>query len=171
MRKIIIVLIIFTTNSCIQAQQKKYDIFSFAPPAKFLLREQKQRVVYEKKEGNTFCQLQLWPAQQGSSDPQANFKTGWDYFAGNPYKIGEPKEKQMEKQSGWDIVTGVGVAEIDGIQFIVSVSTFTQGHVSWCAITQFNDEKYTADIDKFLRSVNADVKKFVRKKQSACCKQ
>jgi hypothetical protein len=24
--------------------------------------------------------------QQGSADPQANFKTDWDYFAGNQYK-------------------------------------------------------------------------------------
>lgn len=146
-----------------QAQTKRYDILSFPVPAKFKLTEEKKKLVYQIKEGNTFCVVQLWPAQQGSSDPQANFKTDWDYFAGNQYKIGEPKEKQTEKQSGWDIVTGVGVADVNGIQFIVSVSTFTQGDISWCAITQFNDEKYSADIDKLLGSINADIKKFARK--------
>lgn len=150
-------------NSFIQAQTKKYDIFSFTVPAKFKLLEEKKRLMYQAREGNSFCVVQIWPAQQGSSDPEANFKTDWDYFAGNQYKIGAPKEKQTEKQNGWDIVTGVGVAEVDSTQFIVSVSTFTQGDISWCAITQFNDENYTADIDKLFSSINADVKKFVRK--------
>lgn len=143
-----------------QAQTtKKYDILSFPIPAKLQLIEEGKRLVYQVKEGNSFCQVHIWPAQQGSADPQANFKTDWDYFAGNPYKIGEPKEKQTEKQNGWEVVTGVGVAEVEGMPFIISVSTFTQGNISWCAITQFNDEKYTADIDRFLASIQADAKK------------
>jgi hypothetical protein len=146
-----------------QAQTKRYDILSFPVPAIFKLKEQKQRLVYEMKEGNSFCQVHLWPAQQGSSDAQANFKTDWDYFAGNQYKLGEPKEKQTEKQNGWDVVTGVGLAEMDGLKFIVTVSTFTQNDISWCAITQFNDEKYAGEIDKFLASIKADANKFVRK--------
>ena len=149
------------------AQTKKFDILSFSVPAKFKLLEEKKRIVYQIKEANTFCQVHLWPAQQGSSDPEANFKTDWDYFAGNQYKIGEPKEKQTEKQNGWDIVTGVGVAAMEELQFIISVSTFTQGDISWCAITLFNDEKYTADIDKFLRSIKTDTKIFVRKNKPA----
>ncbi len=142
---------------------KKYDIFSYSAPIGFTLKEQKQRLVYEKRESKTFCQIHIWPAQQGSSDPEANFKTDWDFFAGNPYKIGEPSEKEIEKQNDWDMVTGVGVAETEGIKFIISVSTFTQNDISWCAITQFNDEKYAAAIDKFLASIKPDVKKMVRK--------
>ncbi len=166
MKKIFLLCLIVSFNACLMAQTKKYDILSFPIPVKFKLLEQKQRLVYQIKEGNAFCQVHLWPAQQGSSDPQANFKTDWDYFAGNQYKIGAPKEKQTEKQNGWDIVTGVGLVEIDGMAFVISVSTFTQGDISWCAITQFNDEKYTADIDKLLGSIKADTKKFVRKSQS-----
>jgi hypothetical protein len=142
------------------AQIKVYDILSFPVPAKFKLLEEKNRLVYQVKDNTTFCQIQLWPAQQGSSDPEANFKTDWDYFAGNRYKIGEPTEIQRNKQNNWDIVTGVGVAEAGGVQFMVSVSTFTQGNISWCAITQLNDEKYAADLDDFLGSITADVKKF-----------
>jgi hypothetical protein len=167
MKKIFLLSMIVSFNAHLMAQTKNYDILSFPTPVKFKLLEQKQRLVYQIKEANSFCQVHLWPAQQGSSDPQANFKTDWDYFAGNQYKIGEPKEKQTEKQNGWDIVTGVGVVELEGMIFIVSVSTFTQGDISWCAITQFNDEKYTSAIDKFLGSITADAKKFVRKSQPA----
>lgn len=87
------------TNSAYTQSTQKFDILSFTPPVKFVLKEQKQRLVYEKKEGNTFCQIHIWPAQQGSSDPNANFKTDWDYFAGNQYKIGKPKETQTQKQT------------------------------------------------------------------------
>lgn len=155
-------IFIATLGSCTQAQTIQYDILSFPAPAKFKLTEDRKKMVYQAKDNNAFCVVQLWPAQQGSSDPQANFKTDWDFFAANPFKIGSPKETQTDKQKGWDVVTGVGVAEMDGVQFIISVSTFTKGNISWCAITQFNDEKYTADIDKMLGSINADVRKFVR---------
>lgn len=83
MKKIPVLLLMISLNSCSQAQLKQFDILSFTPPAKFVLKEQKQRMVYEKKEGDTFCQIHVWPAQQASSDPQANFKTDWDYFSGN----------------------------------------------------------------------------------------
>lgn len=163
MKKMFFLSFIISFYSWSMAQTKKFDILSYTAPAKFKLLEDKKRLMYQAKEGSSFCVVQIWPAQQGSSDPNANFKTDWDYFAGNQYKIGEPKERQTEKQSGWDIVTGVGVADVDGVQFIVSVSTFTQGDISWCAITQFNNEKYGAEIDKFLGSINADIKKFAGK--------
>ncbi len=163
MKKIFFLLLIGSSCSCMQAQLKQYDIFSFAPPAKFKLKEEKQRIVYELIEGNSFCQVHLWPAQQGAADPEANFKTDWEHFAGNQYKIGEPKEKQTEKQNGWEVVTGVGVAEAEGLQFIVSVSTFTQNDVSWCAISIFNDKQYVPAIDKFLLGIKADSKKIARK--------
>lgn len=150
-------------NSGINAQTKKFDILSFTVPAKFKLIEQNKRMIYQAKEANTFGQVQLWPAQQATTDPKVNFKSDWDFFAGTKYNMGEPAETQTEKQNGWDIITGVGFAEVDGAKFIVSVSTFTQGDISWCAVTQFNDEKYAADIDKLLGSINADVTKFVRK--------
>ncbi len=167
MKMIFLISLIIPFNVCLMAQTKKFDILSFPVPAKFKLLEQKQRLIYQIKDGNTFCQVHLWPAQQGSSDPEANFKTDWDYFAGNQYKIGDPKEKQTEKQSGWDVITGVGIADVDSIQFLISVSTFTQSDISWCAITLFNDEKYAADIDKLLGSIKTDTKKFVRKNKPA----
>jgi len=139
-----------------------YDIFSFTPPKGYKLVEQGKRVLYQQKDDSTFCQIHLWPAQQGSSDPNANFKTDWDYFAGNQYKIGDPANKQNEKMGGWDVVTGVGVAAVEGMQFMVSVSTFTQKDLSWCIVTLFNDEKYTSDIDAFVGSIVTDVTKFKR---------
>jgi hypothetical protein len=160
MKKIIFVLLNWCICISIQAQQKQFDIFSFTPPANYQLKEQQQRIVYERTEGNTFCQIHLWPVQQGTADPQANFKTDWDHFAGNPYKTGDPKEKQTLKLGDWDVVTGVAVATVEGMPFIISVSTFTQNNLSWCIITQFNDEKYTTDVDAFVGSIITDVKKF-----------
>lgn len=163
MRNIFLLPFISFLGSCSNAQTKKFDILSFPVPAKFNLLDEKKRLVYQIKETNTFCQVQLWPAQQGSSDPVANFKSDWDFFAGKQYKTGDPNEMQTEKRNGWDVITGVSLADAEGIRFIISVSTFTQGDISWCAVTQFNDEKYTADIDNLLASINADTRKFVRK--------
>lgn len=79
---------------------KKYDIFSYSAPAGFVLKEQKERLLYEKREGNSFCQIHIWAAQQGSSDPAANFKTDWEHFAVKPYNLSEPPTTQSEKQNG-----------------------------------------------------------------------
>lgn len=148
-------------NTVVIAQQNRcYDIFSFNPPAKYVLKEQQNRLLYERRDGNSFCVIQLWPVQEGGSDPQANFKSDWDHFAGNAYNIGDPKEKETTQVGDWQTVSGIGIAEQMGIQFIVSVSTFTQGNLSWCLVTQLNDEKFGADVDAFVSSIVADSKKF-----------
>jgi hypothetical protein len=162
-KKICLLLFAASLCCCTHAQTQRFDILSYISPAGFVLKEKGKRLLFQKREGNSFCVLQVWPAQQGSSDPQANFGTDWDYFANQQYKTGEPKEKQTEKFNDWDVVTGIGLAEVDSIPFLVSVSTFTQNDISWCIITQFNDEKYSADIDKFVTSIKTDIKKFVRK--------
>ena len=146
---------------------KKYDIFPYSAPAGFVLKEQKERLLYEKREGNSFCQIHIWAAQQGSSDPAANFKTDWEHFAVKPYNLTEPPTTQTEKQNGWEVVTGASQAAMDGIPFIVAVSTFTQNDISWCAVSIFNDEKYAAVIDKFILGIKADNRKMVRKPNQA----
>jgi hypothetical protein len=164
MKKIILTLLVSFAFVCMQAQNKQYDIFSYSAPAGFKLKEQKQRLFFEKTEGNSFCQLYVWSAQQGTNDPDANFKTDWDYFAAKPYSLTGAPEKQTEKQNGWDVVTGVSPVTKEGVSFIVTVSSFTQNNISWCAITIFNDEKYIPAIDQFLMSVKADSKKFIQPK-------
>ena len=163
MKIIVFLLLSFCITSSINAQIKRYDIFTFIPPASFKLKEEKQRLIYEKREGNSFCQLHIWPAQQGSSEPEANFKTDWEHFAVKPYSLTEPPTTQAEQQNGWQVVTGASPASMDGIPFIVAVSTFTQNDISWCAVSLFNDEKYAAVIDKFLLEIKADSRKLVRK--------
>ncbi|MEI2738802.1 MAG: hypothetical protein V9F01_08455 [Chitinophagaceae bacterium] len=164
MKHIGLFITLLTSGLLLKAQTKQYDIFTYTPPTGFVLKEQKQRLLYEKTEGNSFCQLYVWPAQQGSNDPDANFKTDWDYFAAKPYNLANEPDKQTEKQNGWDVVTGVGPVTKDGTNFIVAVSTFTQNNISWCAITIFNEEKYVPVIDQFLLNIKADSKKFTRSK-------
>jgi hypothetical protein len=163
MKHILIFLSFIFFCTLLKGQLKRYDIFSYSAPAGFVLKEQKQRLLYEKREGNTFCQIHIWPAQQGSSDPAANFKTDWEHFAVKPYSLTEPPVTQTEKQNSWDVVTGASPATMDGIPFIVAVSTFTQNDISWCAVSIFNDEKYAAAIDKFLLGIKADSRKMILK--------
>ena len=163
MKKIFFFLWLILTGSIIaRAQTKMYDIFSYTSPAGFVLKEKKARLLLEKKEGNSFCQLHVWPAQQGSADAELNFSTDWDYFAAKPYKLTTPPEKQTEKQNGWDVVTAVSPVTLEGMSFVITVSTFTQNSISWCAITLFNDKKYLPAIDKFLMNIKADSRKFVK---------
>ncbi len=160
----ILFLLLMPATYSFGQQKKIFNIFSYATPAGFKLKEQTQRLFFEKIEGNSFCQLYVWPAQQGTNDPDANFKSDWDYFAAKPYQLTAAPEKQTEQQNGWDVVTGVSPVTKEGLSFIVTVSTFTQNSISWCAITVFNDEKYLAPIDEFLMGVKADSKKFIKPK-------
>lgn len=160
MKVLVYALLTLCMVPAVKGQQKKYDIFSYTAPVGFNLKEQKQRLCFEKIEGNSFCQIYVWPAQQGTNDPEANFKTDWEHFAAKPYSLTTTPEQQTEQQNGWDVVTGVSPVSKEGLSFIVTVSTFTQNSISWCAISIFNDEKYIAAIDQFLAGINADSKKF-----------
>ncbi len=157
---LLLILSVFSSGQ----QRQSFDILSYTAPAGFKLKEQKQRLFFEKIAGNSFCQLYVWPAQQGTNDQDANFKSDWDYFAAKPYNLSGTPEKQTEKQNGWEVVTGVSPVTKEGVNFIVTVSTFTKNSISWCAVTVFNDEKYVAVIDKFIMGVKADGNKFIKPK-------
>jgi hypothetical protein len=163
MRKIVLLAgLLFTACHALNAQALKYDIFTGSAPAGFIQKEKGKRLLYEKRDGNTFCQIHVWPAQKGSSDPDANFSTDWNYFGVQQYGIKEAPEKEKVKHNGWDVVTGGGQSTMNGIPFIVTVSTFTQQDISWCVLTLLNDEKYTNAVDAFLLTLKTDISKFKR---------
>lgn len=161
MRKIVFgPLVLLYLPVLLQAQSMQYDILTGKAPAGFIQKEKGKRLIYEKKDGTTFCQLHIWPAQRGSADPEANFKTDWNYFAVQQYGVKTEPEKDLQPHNGWQVVSGAGLGEMNGAQFIVAVSTFTQQDISWCAVALFNDEKYTGTIDQFLMGITADIRKF-----------
>ena len=157
-------ILLLPTTSIYAQQSISYDIFTCKQPTGFILKEKKERLYLEKKEGDFFCQIYIWPAQTGVQNPELNFSTDWEHFAAKPYNISTQPEKQTEKQNGWDVVNAASQVTKNGLNFIVTVSTYTQKNISWCAVTIFNSDKYVDVIDNFLFSIKADAKKFVSNK-------
>lgn len=148
---------------CGSAQQKtSYDIFSYSAPQGFELKGDSKRVFLEKVDGKAYCQLYLWPAMAGQSDVEKDFARDWEAFATKAYQIAAPQSKDRKSAAGWDVVLGGARGAYNGINFVMSVATYTQKDITFAVVAVLNDPKFLPATQEFMGSVLPDASKFQR---------
>ncbi len=139
-----------------------FDIFSCKPPAGYTLKEKQQKLFYEKIQGSTYCQLYLWPAIQGNSDNNKDFLRDWESFAGKPYQVTKPEQLNQTTAGGWTVSNGGARGQYNNISFVISISTYTSGDITYAIVAVLNDSKFLPDVNAFTASVIPDTRKFKR---------
>lgn len=138
----------------------QFDIFTCQAPAGYVLKDNKEKLFFEKIEGSAYCQLYLWKATTGESDPEKDFARDWNNFAVTPYQVSAPETKEMNSADGWTVTNGAARGTYKNIQFVISISTYSKGAVTYAIVSVLNDRKYLADVDQFTATVDPDLKKF-----------
>ncbi len=138
----------------------QFDIFNCQAPAGYTLKDKKEKLFFEKIEGSAYCQLYLWKAVNGESDPEKDFAKDWNNFAVIPYQLNTPETKEVNSADGWTVINGAARGTYKNIQFVISISTYSKGAVTYAIVTVLNDRKYLTDADQFIATVDPDLKKF-----------
>lgn len=138
----------------------QFDIFSCKAPPGYAIKDNKEKLFFEKIEGSTYCQLYLWKAVNGESDPEKDFAKDWNNFAVTPYQVNAPETKEVNNADGWTVINGAARGTYKNIQFVISVSTYSKGDVTYSVVSVLNDKKYLSDVDLFIATVDPDLKKF-----------
>ncbi|MBL0335513.1 MAG: hypothetical protein IPP73_09455 [Chitinophagaceae bacterium] len=153
----------FTLLTQTHAQSSlSYDIFTCKPPAGYTLKEKQQKLFYEKIQGSNYCQLYLWPAIQGNSDNNKDFLRDWESFASKPYRVTKPEQLNQTTAGGWTVSNGGARGQYNNISFVISISTYTSGDVTYAIVAVLNDSKFLPDVNAFIASVIPDTRKFNR---------
>lgn len=155
-----ITIILYFSLVSVGQQQKTFDIFSYTAPAGFTLKDGNEKVFYEKIEGSSYCQLYLWSAINGQSDVEKDFARDWDHFATIPYKIKSPETKEKQTADGWNAINGAAIGTYNAIQFVISVTTYTRGNITFAVVGVLNDNKYLTDLRDFSAGIEPDTRKF-----------
>lgn len=159
----ILVVLIFFLSSLANAQSAiNYDIFNCKPPAGYTLKEKQQKLFYEKIQGSSYCQLYLWPAIQGNSDNNKDFLRDWESFASKPYQVTKPEQLNQTTAGGWTVSNGGARGQYNNISFVISISTYTSGDITYAIVAVLNDSKFLPDVNAFTASVIPDTRKFNR---------
>ncbi len=144
--------------------KKNYDIFSYTAPKGFVLKDNKDKLYYDKTEGKHYCQLFLYPAVTGTSDVEKDFATNWDFFARNPQQgVADPVNKEQQELEGWKVIFAGASGSYGGLPFVISLSTLTKGDITFYTAAVFSDQKYLPAVEEFIGSIEPDLKKYVRK--------
>lgn len=164
--KLFISSIIFLSLAlCATAQQKKtFDIFSYVAPKDFLLKENKDKLYFDKTDGKSYCQIFVYPAVSGESDVEKDFDKNWNFFARNATQgVNAPETKDTGNNNGWQMVFGAARGTYNKKQFVVTISTFTKGSITYFVASVFSDQKYIQLTQDFMAAVVPDEKQFVNK--------
>lgn len=160
----LLALFFFLANNNMAQVKKNYDIFLYTAPKGFELKDNKDKLFYNKSEGKHYCQLFLYPAVTGTSDVEKDFTTNWDFFARNPQQgVGNPVNKEQQEADGWKVIFAGAAGSFGGQPFVISLSTLTKGDITFYTAAVFSDQKYLPAVEEFIGSIEPDLKKYVRK--------
>lgn len=149
-------------STIVAQSQSNFDIFTYKAPKGFVLKDNKDKLFFEKREGKTYCQLYLWPAITGSGNVDADFERDWNSFAVKPYSIQKPEQKQKDSAGAWTVIFGGAGGSYNNINFIITVGTYTNGSVTYSIVALLNHEKHLPAVESFTASVIPDPKKFTK---------
>ena len=142
----------------------RFDIFSYATPAKFVLKEKKDKLFLETKSGKDYCQLFLYPARTGTADIEKDFVANWNFFARNPSQgVTDPETKEKQSQDGWDMMMGSVRGSFNKKPFVISLTTITRGPLTYYTAAVFTSEKYIPLIQEFMAGITPDTNRFVQR--------
>ena len=158
-------LLLVSISTKVIAQQKKtFDIFSYNTPKSFVLKDNKDKLFFTKTEGNSYSQIFLYPAVIGESDAEKDFNKNWDFFARNAAQgVNSPETKDAGNINGWKMVFGAAKGTYNNQQFVVTISTFTKGFVTYFIASVFTDQKHSQLAQDFIAGVIPDENKFVNR--------
>jgi hypothetical protein len=163
-RNIYAMLFSFFLTNYIQGQElKRFDIFSYSSPAGFVMKDNKDKLFYQKTDGKNYCQILLFPSVYSLSDVEKDFAKNWDFFARNPEEsIVDPEVREKDSINGWQMVFGAARGTYDKNMFAITLSTFTKDSISYYIAAVFTDKAFIPVVQEFTASVVPDGKKFVR---------
>lgn len=142
----------------------RFDIFSYATPAKFVLKDKKDKLFLETKSGKDYCQLFLYPARTGTAAIEKDFLVNWDFFARNPSQgVTDPETKEKQSQDGWDMMMGSARGSYNKKSFVISLTTITRDSLTYYTAAVFTSEKYIPIIQEFMAGISPDTNRFVQR--------
>jgi len=163
-RTIYAMMFSFFLTNYIQGQElKSFDIFSYSSPSGFVMKDNKDKLFYQKSDGKNYCQILLFPSVYSLSDVDKDFTKNWDFFARNPEEsIVDPEVREKDSINGWQMVFGAARGTFDKNMFAITLSTFTKDSISYYIAAVFTDKAFIPVVQEFTASVVPDEKKFVR---------
>lgn len=163
-RTIYAMMFSFFLANCIHGQEmKSFDIFSYSSPTGFVMKDNKDKLFYQKSDGTNYCQILLFPSVYSLSDVEKDFAKNWDFFARNPEEsIVDPEVRENDSINGWQMVFGAARGTYDKKMFAITISTFKKDSISYYIAAVFTDKAFIPVVQEFTASVVPDEKKFVR---------
>jgi len=163
-RIIYAMMFFFFLTNYIQGQElKSFDIFSYSSPTGFIMKDNKDKLFYQKSDGSNYCQILLFPSVYSLSDVEKDFEKNWAFFARNPEEsIVDPEVRENDSINGWQMVFGAARGTYDKKMFAITISTFTKDSISYYIAAVFTDKAFIPTVQEFTASVVPDEKKFVR---------
>ncbi|MFN8253356.1 MAG: hypothetical protein U0V75_15920 [Ferruginibacter sp.] len=152
-----VIIFCLATGTAVNApaqQTGRYNIFTYTVPKGFLLKDNKDKLFFEKKEGKEYCQLFLYPANAGTAGIEKDFEQHWNFFARNPAQgVNDPATKEKDSQEGWDFIMASAKGSYNKKPFVVTVTTVSGKNLSYYFAAVFSSEKYITSVQEFASGI------------------
>ncbi|QEC40955.1 hypothetical protein [Pseudobacter ginsenosidimutans] len=157
MNKLLLTSLFLLSLSASFAQKNDFDIVSYAIPSDYELIKNNSVITYFKEDKSTgaYCNIFIYALIDGKGDIQKDFDYSWDNLVQKPFKFSSNANLQpVATLKGWKFLMGSAKYSDNGIATLAMLFTFSgeSSMQSICILS--NADRYKADIENFIASVN-----------------
>ena len=136
------------------SQAATFDIATFSPPPGWQRSEQNGIVQLQSSNGQSYCQIFLFPSHEGGADPAQNFAAEWARLIAQPFGVpAVPRTETRQSADGWTAVTGGANVVQRGIPVAAILFTVTGHNRVMSVVIDEAGQQYAAAVRGFFGSL------------------
>lgn len=157
MNKLLSTSLFLLSVSASFAQKSDFGIVSYTIPAGYELIRNNNVLTYyqEDKSTGTYCNFFIYSLMAGKGNIQEDFDFSWDKQVQKPFKFTSNANLQpVATLKGWQLLMGSTKYADNGVTTLAMLFTFSGENTMQSICILSNSDKYKADIDNFIASVD-----------------
>ncbi len=157
MKKVLLSAILMVSTLFCAAQKGNFGIVNYAIPDDYQLIKNDNVLTYYKEDKSTgaYCNFFIYNTMPGHGGTQQDFDFGWINLMQNPFKFTSSANMQaVATLNDWQFLIGTTKYADNGVATLAMLISFSNKNTTQALCILSNSDKYKADIENFLASVD-----------------
>lgn len=155
-RSLLSFVLMVSTMLC-NAQKDNFGIVNYTIPSGYELAKHDNVLTYYKEDKSTgaYCNFFIYNTMPGHGSAQSDFDFAWTNLVQKPFKVaGAANMQPMAVLKGWQFLIGTTKYADNGIATLAMLITFSGENKMQGVCVLSNSDKFKADIESFIASVD-----------------
>ncbi len=156
MKKIVLIQLLLMTVMHLFAQQKNFDIISYAPPKDWTEKPGGENISYSRIDGGSWAQIAIYAHRNSEGDIQTDFDKDWNELVATGKSFSSPEKTEPKSEGGWSVMSGSGVWQYNGSNVASVLTVYSNNKVCVAVLCNSTAMPYLKDYQAMISTLDID---------------